>query len=254
MSGLVGQAAVVTGGGRGIGKAVAARLARDGARVAIAGRDAGVLERAARELGALAVPCDVSREDEVERLVARVRAELGAPTIVVNNAGITHSAPFVQETAAALDEVMATNLRGTFLVTRAFLPPMLAARRGRVVCVASVAAKIGFKYTAAYSASKHAVLGLVRSLALEVADQGVTVNAVCPGWVESDMFVAATRNISAKTGRSEAEARAALAAMSPQKRVVDPEEVAAVVSFLCGLEAAGVTGQAWNVDGGSVMS
>jgi NAD(P)-dependent dehydrogenase (short-subunit alcohol dehydrogenase family) len=254
MSGLAGHVAVVTGGGRGIGKAIAARLVRDGARVAIAGRDAGVLERAKQELGALAVPCDVSREDEVARLAERVRAELGDPAIVVNNAGITHSSPFVDETAAALDQIMATNVRGTFLVTRSFLPAMLATRRGRIVCIASVAAKIGFKYTAAYSASKHAVLGLVRSLALEVATHGVTVNAVCPGWVESDMLFAATRNISAKTGRSENDARAALAAMSPQERVVDPEEVAAVVSFLCGEEAHGVTGQAWNVDGGTVMS
>jgi NAD(P)-dependent dehydrogenase (short-subunit alcohol dehydrogenase family) len=247
---LGGRVAVVTGGGRGIGRAVAQALAREGARVTVAGRGRKALDLVAREVGGQAVVCDVTREDDVERL----RAAVGAADILVANAGVTRSVPLAKETLAGWSEVLATNLTGTFLSVRAFLPSMLERGRGRIVCVASVAARVGFKYTAAYCASKHGVLGLARSLALEVAERGVTVNCVCPGWTDTDMVRSAVANIAGKTGRAAADAERALAEMSPQKRIMTADEVAQVVLFLCRDEAAGVTGQAWNVDGGEVMS
>ena len=244
---LDGRVAVVTGGGRGIGRAIAQALGREGARVTVTGRSKSALEAVAGEIGGQARVCDVTREDEVARL-----AEIPAD-ILVANAGTTHAAPLHKETLAGWNEIIATNLTGTFLPIRALLPGMLAKKRGRIVCVASVAAKAGFKYTAAYCASKHGVLGLVRSLALEVADRGITVNCVCPGWTETDMVRDAVKNIADKTGRSAADAERALAEMSPQKRIMSAEEIAEVTLFLCRDEAAGVTGQAWNVDGGEVM-
>jgi NAD(P)-dependent dehydrogenase (short-subunit alcohol dehydrogenase family) len=244
---------VVTGGGRGIGRAVAESLARDGARVAVVGRAAGPLDEVARAVSGIAVVCDVAVESEVAAMAARVQKELGDPSIVVNNAGVAHSAAFHRETLADWQRVLGVNLTGTFLVSRAFLPAMLARKTGRIVCVASVAAKIGFKYTAAYCASKHAVLGLVRSLAHEVADRGITVNAVCPGWVETDMARAAAAGIASKTGRSQNDATQTLAEMSPQNRLMTAEEVAGLVRYLVGDEAYGVTGQAWNLDGGQAM-
>ncbi|HJZ85111.1 MAG TPA: SDR family NAD(P)-dependent oxidoreductase [Polyangia bacterium] len=254
MTDLDGRVAVVTGGGRGIGRAIAHALARAGARVAVAGRSQAPLDQVARETGALALVCDVAQLAEVAQLHARVRAELGDADILVANSGITHSTPFTKETLEGWNQVLAVNLTGTFLAARAFLPAMLARGRGRIVCVASTAARVGFKYTAAYCASKHGVLGLVRSLALEVADRGVTVNAVCPGWTETDMVRSAADKIAEKTGRSRADAAQVLAEMSPQRRLMSADEVAALVRFLCSDEAAGVTGQAWNVDGGQVMA
>jgi NAD(P)-dependent dehydrogenase (short-subunit alcohol dehydrogenase family) len=246
--------AVVTGGGRGIGRAVAGALIAHGARVALAGRRREVLDQTAAELGALAVPCDVTREEEVAQLARRVDEALGPVDILVANAGVSHSTPFSRETLADWNRVLAVNLTGAFLCARAFLPAMLERRQGRIICVASVAARVGFKYTAAYCASKHGLLGLVRSLALEVAEQGVTVNAVCPGWTRSEMVEGAVATIARRTGRSPADAEQTLAEMSPQRRIFEPDEIAAVIGWLCGDEAAGVTGQAWNIDGGEVMS
>jgi NAD(P)-dependent dehydrogenase (short-subunit alcohol dehydrogenase family) len=247
MGSLDGRVALVTGGGRGIGRAVARALAREGARVTVSGRSREALEAVAREIGGQSVVCDVTREDDVAKL-----AEIPAD-ILVANAGVTHATPLHKETLAGWNELLATNLTGTFLPIRAVLPGMLARKRGRIVCVASVAGKVGFKYTGAYCASKHGVLGLVRSLALEVADRGITVNCVCPGWTETDMVRDAVANISQKTGRNAADAERALAQMSPQNRIMSAEEIAEVTLFLCRDEAAGVTGQAWNVDGGEVM-
>ena len=248
MGSLDGRVAIVTGGGRGIGRAVAKALAREGVRVTVTGRSKEALEAVAHEIGGQAIVCDVTREEDVTRLTV-IPAD-----ILVANAGVTHATPLHKETLAGWNEVIATNLTGTFLPIRAVLPGMLARKRGRIVCVASVAAKVGFKYTGAYVASKHGVLGLVRSLALEVADRGITVNCVCPGWTETDMVRDAVANISQKTGRSAADAERALAQMSPQNRIMSAEEIAEVTLFLCRDEAAGVTGQAWNVDGGEVMS
>jgi NAD(P)-dependent dehydrogenase (short-subunit alcohol dehydrogenase family) len=208
----------------------------------------------AREIGGIAVSCDVARAESIAALQQQVERELGVPEILVSNAGIAHSARFVDETPERWDALMQVNLRGAFLATRAVLPGMLAKRRGRIVCVASLAGKVGFKYTAAYCASKHGLLGMVRALALELGETGVTVNAVCPGWTESPMADAAVANIATKTARSPADARHTLAEMSPQRRLLRPEEVADVVAFLCSDEAAGICGQAWNVEAGNVTA
>ena len=187
-------------------------------------------------------------------MAERVRKELGDPSIVVTSAGLSHAVPFTKETALGFSEMVAVNLHGTFLVVQAFLPAMLKRKQGRIVCIASIAGKVGFKYTAAYCASKHGVLGLVRSLALETAERGVTVNAVCPGWTDTAMVDAAAENIAEKSGMTREQAVAALADMSPQKRLMTPLEVAQVGLFFCSDEAAGINGQAWNIDGGEVMS
>lgn len=252
---LTGQVAVVTGGGKGIGASIARTLAGAGARVVVAGRSKGALDALAAELGGLAVKCDVALPDDVTRLADTVRKEAGAPSIVVNNAGIARSAKFSEtdeDTWAALINV---NLTGAYRVSRAFWSDLVAAGpRGRLLFIASTAAKIGFAYTSAYCASKHGLLGLCRALALESGARGPTVNCVCPGWVDTDMAADAIAKIARSTGRSEAEARKELERMNPQRRLITPEEVAATTLFLCSDAARGVTGQGWNVDGGQVMS
>jgi NAD(P)-dependent dehydrogenase (short-subunit alcohol dehydrogenase family) len=254
MSDLDGRVAVVTGGGKGIGKAVAQSLAGAGARVALLGRDVAALEAAAAPIGGLAVACDVAESEQIAAAFGQVRAALGPIGVLVNNAGITASVKTVDMDEAMWERILRVNLTGAFLCCKAALPDMLAQRWGRIVNVASIAARSGLRYSSAYSASKHGLLGLTRSLALEVARQGITVNAVCPGWTATEMLDAAVSNISASTGRSPADASATLAAMSPQNRIVEPDEVARAVLFLAGAGAMGITGQALNIDGGSVMS
>lgn len=257
---LSGRVAVVTGGGRGIGAAIAWALSGAGAAVAISGRSEAALVKVAnalREAGgrALAVRCDVAQAGDVARLAETVRRELGAPAIVVNNAGVARSAKFADTDEAMWNETLAVNLTGAYRVSRAFLPDVIAAgARGRILNIASVAAKAGMIYTTAYCASKHGLLGLTRALALELAPLGPTVNCVCPGWVDTDMAAAAVAKIAETTGRAPADARAALERMSPQRRLMTAEEVAQVTLFLASDAARGVTGQGWNVDGGEVMS
>jgi NAD(P)-dependent dehydrogenase (short-subunit alcohol dehydrogenase family) len=247
----------VTGGGRGIGRAIALALAAGGADVAIGGRGLEALEAVAGELRALgrrALParCDVADGASVSAFAARVRQELGAPTIVVCNSGIGRSAKFADTDEASWNEVINVNLTGTYRTIHAFATDLLAAGpKGRVIAVASVAARVGFPYTAAYAASKHGILGLIRTLALEWGSRGPTVNCVCPGWTDTDMAGAAAANIAAKTGK---DGRAALEAQSPQRRLVEVEEVAAVCRYLASDLARAINGQGINVDGGQVMS
>jgi 3-hydroxybutyrate dehydrogenase len=255
---LTNTVALVTGGGRGIGEAVARALAGAGAAVAVAARSIDQLERvteAIRAAGgrAAAVVCDVTSTESVRAAFANARTELGPVDILVNNAGIAESAPL-----AALDEAMwerhlDINLTGTYRCTREALPAMIERGFGRVINMASMAGRVGGAYISAYSASKHGVLGFTRSIALEVATKGVTVNAICPGYVESDMSRAAVSRIARTTGRTETEALEKLEAMSPQHRLITPAEVAAVALFLASREAHGITGQAISVDGGAVM-
>jgi NAD(P)-dependent dehydrogenase (short-subunit alcohol dehydrogenase family) len=249
---LGGRVAVVTGGGRGIGAALARALGAAGARVCVAGRS----EAALAEVGAdLAARCDVTRPDDVLALRDAVRGRLGAASIVVNNAGVARSAKLADTDDAMWEETLAVNLTGAFRVTRAFAPDVIAAgARGRVINIASVAAKIGFAYTTAYCASKHGLLGFTRALALELAPKGATANCVCPGWVESDMSDEAIDRIARTTARSREDAKKELERMSPQRRLMTADEIAAVTVWLASDEARGVTGQAWNVDGGEVMS
>lgn len=247
------RVALVTGASRGIGEAIARALAADGHRVALAARTAADLDRIAREINGLAVPMDVADAASVEAGVARVREALGPVDILVANAGIAVSAPLVSTTDADWSAILETNLTGCFRLARACVPDMRARGWGRVVFMASNAGLTGYRYTAAYCAAKHGVVGLMRSLALEVAREGVTANAICPGFVETDMARASIDRIREKSGRSEAEAREALAALSPQHRLIEVDELAALACYLVSDAARGVNGQALVVDGGQVM-
>jgi NAD(P)-dependent dehydrogenase (short-subunit alcohol dehydrogenase family) len=253
-----GLHAVVTGGGRGIGAAVAKRLVADGYRVSITGRDAAVLADFAAALGGAdvcrAVTMDVSDRASVNQGLDAARAAFGPIALLVNNAGQAMSAPFLKTDAALFEQMMAVNLMGVFHCSQAALPDMLAQRFGRIVNVASTAGLVGYAYVSAYVAAKHAVVGLTRALALELASKGVTVNAVCPGYTETDIVKDAVANIMSKTGRSEVQAKAELAKSNPMARLVQPQEVADTVAWLLGAGAASITGQSIAVCGGEVMN
>jgi NAD(P)-dependent dehydrogenase (short-subunit alcohol dehydrogenase family) len=255
MSTLAQRHAVVTGGGRGIGAAVARALTEAGARVTLLGRDAGRLAAQAGTLGegARADVADVTDEKAVAQAFSAARAAFGPVHILVNNAGAVRTQPFQRTDRALWDEMLAINLTGTYLCTRQALPAMIEQGFGRIVNVASTAGLKGYPYVTAYCAAKHGVIGLTRALALETARTDVTVNAVCPGYTDTDIVRDAVRTIAAKTGRSEAQALEAIAAANPQQRLVTPDEVANAVLWLClpGVEA--VTGQAISVSGGEVM-
>jgi NAD(P)-dependent dehydrogenase (short-subunit alcohol dehydrogenase family) len=257
---LADRIAVITGGGRGIGRAVALCFAREGADVMVLARTEDEVRRVAEEVRAECgvrashAVCDVADAASVRAAFALVSEQFGrAADILVNNAGIAESAPFVKTDDELWHRHLDINLSGTFYCMRAALPAMIERGWGRVINVASIAGKTGAPYIAAYAASKHGVLGLTRSAALEVATKGVTVNAICPGYVETDMTERAVSNITARTGKSALEARAVLERMSPQQRLVTPEEVAAVALLLACQEGRGINGQAINVDGGSVL-
>jgi 3-hydroxybutyrate dehydrogenase len=255
---LRGRRALVTGGGRGIGRAIALRLAAAGADLVLAARGASEIESVseeARRSGVKAIPCpaDVAKPEDVRALFAAAREALGGVDILVNGAGIAPSAPFVKTTDETWQQVLAVNLSGVFYAMREALPGMAERGWGRVVNVASIAGKAGMPYVAAYVASKHGVLGLTKVAALEFAERGVTVNAVCPGYVDTPMTDGGVARIAAKTGQSEAAIRTHIESLAPQKRMVTTDEVAALVLFLCGDEARGITGQGLNVDGGTLM-
>lgn len=259
MGTLDGRVALVTGGGRGIGRASALELAARGADVAVAARSLEEVESVAvevRKLGvrAHALRLDVTSPESVREAVAATEKALGPVTILVNNAGIAPSAPFEKTDLALWSQVLAVNLTGTYLVTHACLPGMVKSGWGRVVNVASVAAKVGFPYVTAYVASKHGVLGLTRALAHEVARKGVTVNAVCPGYVDTKLTRDARDLITKKTGLSTADATATLESASPQRRLMGEDEVARLVAFLAEPGQAGINGQGINLDGGAVGS
>lgn len=251
---------MITGGGRGIGRAIALEFAREGAKVSLCSRTGDEVERVADEISrefkadVMYDVCDVSDPDDVaEFFLATYNAFGRHPNILVNNAGVAESAPLVKTTDELWHKHLAINLSGTFYCMRAALPRMVAQGWGRIINVASIAGKTGAPYISAYSASKHGVLGLTRSVAMEVAPLGITVNAICPGYVETDMTERAIENIKARTGRSEQDARATLEQMSPQNRLVTPEEVAALALLLASEEGRGITGQAINIDGGSLL-
>jgi 3-hydroxybutyrate dehydrogenase len=257
---LKDRIALITGGGRGIGRAIAIAFAKEGAQVAVAARSLDQVEKVAKELtdqfslNALAISCDVSKVESVEQMFARVSERFGrAPDIMVNNAGIAESAPLIKTDDDHWHRHLEINLSGTFYCTRAALPQMIDRGWGRVINVASIAGKTGGPYIAAYSASKHGVLGLTRSVALEVATKGITVNAICPGYVDTEMTTRGIENITKKTRLTADQAMDSIRKMSPQNRIVEPEEVAALAVLLASEDGRGITGQAINVDGGSVM-
>jgi 3-hydroxybutyrate dehydrogenase len=257
---LKSRIALITGGGRGIGRAVAFAFAREGAQVAVVARTEAEVARVAEEIKgwcgveAVSAACDVSDAVSVARAFAEVTEKLGrGADILVNNAGVAESAPLVKTDDELWQRHLAVNLSGTFYCTRAALPAMIERGWGRVINIASIAGKTGAPYISAYAASKHGVLGLTRSVALEVAAKNITVNAICPGYVETEMTERAVENITAKTGKTADEAREVLLRMSPQNRLITPEEVAALALLLASDEGRGITGQAINVDGGSVL-
>lgn len=248
---LSGRHALVTGGNRGIGLAVAEALSRQGARVTVLVRDAGAGRATADALGGDAsfVVADVADAESVRR-AAGLASERVPVDLLVNNAGASESAPFLRSDAALWRRMLDVNLMGTVHTTQALIGGMVERGFGRVVNVASTAGLTGYPYVSAYGAAKHAVVGLTRALAREVATKGVTVNAVCPGFTDTDMTTHSVANVVAKTGRDESQALAALVASNPQRRLVQPAEVAAAVAWLCGEAAASVNGQAIAVDGG----
>ncbi len=251
---LAGCHAVVTGGGRGIGLAIAARLAALGASLSLVGRDLSRLYEAVQSLPAGttcdAYACDVADAAAVDAAFAAIARAGHRVSILVNNAGAAKSARLAATDDALWNEMLGVNLSGAFHCMRAALPALLEAKVGRIVNVASTAGVVGYPYVAAYCAAKHGVVGLTRALALELASTAVTVNAVCPGYTDTDLVRGAVANIVTRTGRSEAEARGALAARNPQKRLVTPAEVASAVVWLCLPESQSVTGQSIVVDGG----
>lgn len=256
---LRGRHAVVTGGGRGIGAAIATELARLGANLTLLGRSAGTLDAHAAALRdeldvrVETMPCDVADADAVDRAFAAARAALGDPYILVNNAGQAESALLADTTRALWDRMLAVNLTAVFTCTQRVLPAMLAAKAGRVINIASTAGVKGYARTTAYGAAKHGVIGLTRALAMETANHGITVNAVCPGYTDTDMSEAAVRNVMSGRGTGEAEARAMIARTIPRGTLIRPDEVANTVGWLCSPAAGAITGQSILVAGGEVM-
>jgi len=259
MTGLLdGRSAIVTGAGRGIGRAIALALAAAGADIALSARNRAELKQVAEEVRALGrralvAACDVTDAAEVARMAGEAIAGLGGVDILVNNAGAAASHKFLGHPDELWHHMLAANLTSTYYVTKAVVPHMVARRSGRIIMVASIAAKVGARYIAAYTAAKHGVLGLTRALAAELVASGITVNAICPSYVDTPMTDAAIANMVARTNMTPAQARETLEQLSPQRRLIAPEEVAALSVYLALDISQGITGQAINVDGGTVM-
>lgn len=256
---LSGKIAVVTGAGRGIGRAIAASLAQANAKVALLARSTEDISALAQEIRAKnqeasAFVCDVSEASSIHKAFSQVKEALGPIDILVASAGIAPSAPFVKTEPSLWESTIRINLTGAFLCAKEVTQEMISRRWGRIIFIASTAAKKGYAYTSAYCASKHGLLGLTRAMALELAESGVTINAICPGFVDTPMTQSNIERIVQKTGRTPEEARRALEMLSPQKRLVTPEEIAFMAVSLCREESKGITGQGIVIAGGEVMS
>jgi NAD(P)-dependent dehydrogenase (short-subunit alcohol dehydrogenase family) len=248
---IAGKHALVTGGGSGIGRETALALARAGAAVTICGRREEALQATAKESDRIhAVVCDVTDEAAVTALYAEAGKARGPFEIVVANVGMSGSSPAHRTSLADWQHTVNTNLTGSFLTVKPALSGMISAKSGRIVFIASTAGLKGYAYVAPYVAAKHGVVGLMRALATEMAKTGVTVNAVCPGFVETEMLLESVQRIVDKTGRTVEQARASLTATNPQGRLIQPDEVAATVLWLCRDAASSVTGQAISLSGG----
>jgi NAD(P)-dependent dehydrogenase (short-subunit alcohol dehydrogenase family) len=256
---LAGKRAVVTGAGRGIGRSIALALAEAGADVAVTARSVAELEQLASEIESLGrrsifVPCDVTDAQQVQQMASTFLAGLGGIDILVNNAGNAGSHKILDHPDELWHRMLSINLTSVYYVSKAFVPQLMEQRSGRIITIASIASRVGDRYIAAYTAAKHGVLGLTRALAVEMLPYNVTVNAICPGYVDTPMTDASVQNIVSRTGMTNEEARAYLAKTSPQKRLIEPEEIAALTVFLAQDISKGITGQAVNLDGGGLMS
>ncbi|HET7007141.1 MAG TPA: SDR family NAD(P)-dependent oxidoreductase [Candidatus Binatia bacterium] len=254
-----GKTVLVTGAARGIGKAIALAFAAERNRLVITGRTAVAIEKIAAEIRAsgaevLASPCDVTDKPQVTDLRHRIEKHFGTVQILVNNVGIAPAARFLDMSDNLWDEVMRVNVSAAYNCCKTFLPAMIDARWGRIINIASTVARIAYPGISAYATSKHAILGLTRALAMETARLGVTVNAVCPGYVNTELTRENARRLAAKRGESVDQALALMAASCPQRRLIEPEEVAYVTLALASDRAVGITGQAIQVDGGAVMA
>jgi NAD(P)-dependent dehydrogenase (short-subunit alcohol dehydrogenase family) len=243
--------ALVTGGGSGVGRAIALALAEAGINVTICGRREAELAKVAGESGRIfGIAADVTNEASMASLYHAAEAARGPFDIVIANAGMAGSTPANKTTLADWQKTLDVNLTGAFLTVKPALAGMAARKTGRIIFIASTAGLKGYAYVAPYVAAKHGVVGLMRALAAETAKSGVTVNAVCPGFVETDMLEESIQRIIEKTGRSAGEARASLVSTNPQGRFIQPQEVAAAVLWLCGDAASSITGQAISISGG----
>jgi NAD(P)-dependent dehydrogenase (short-subunit alcohol dehydrogenase family) len=258
MSALAAKIVVITGGSGGLGQALALAFVRQGCRVVITARDKVKLQEAADRMAqdgaqVRAIPCDVTRRDQVRSLANEIAQQWGSPEILVNNAGIASAVSFADMSDETWDRTLDTNLTGAYNCCKVFLPAMIAVKWGRIVNIASTTAKVGYSHVTAYSASKHGLLGLTRSLALETARQGVTVNAICPGYVDDERTHENAGIMAQKTGKSVADILKIFAASAPQNRLIEAGEVAELACLIASPEMSGMTGQAINVDGGAVM-
>jgi 3-hydroxybutyrate dehydrogenase len=255
---LKGKRVLITGGGRGIGRSAALAFAAAGASVAVSARSTAEIEQVAAEVSALgskgiAVPCDVTDPAQVAEMVARTIEELGGLDILINNAGAGESHKIIGHPDDMWHRLININLNSVYYVTKAAVPHMVRQNWGRIITEASIASKVGSKYMAAYTASKHGVLGLTRVLAVELVSYNITANAICPGYVDTPMTDDTVDNIVTLTGMPTEKARQTLENLSPQARLMDPQEVADLAVYLATDAARGINGQAINLDGGMVM-
>jgi NAD(P)-dependent dehydrogenase (short-subunit alcohol dehydrogenase family) len=256
---LPGKRAIVTGAGRGIGRSIALALAQAGADVAVTSRTEGELTQLVSQIQSLdrkslSVSCDVTDPNQVQHMAKTLTEGLGGVDILVNNAGNAGSHKFLNHPDELWHRMLSINLTSVYYVTKAFLPTLIDQRYGRIINIASIASKVGGSYIAAYTAAKHGVLGLTRALAVELIPYNITVNAICPGYVDTPMTDSSVANIVSRTGMPASQAREALEKTSPQHRLIEPEEVAAIAVFLAQDITKGITGQSINLDGGGIMS